>query len=417
MDKLSAKDEAVKWITKPGNNFCALPFIHMAIEANGDIRPCCMGDELKNNDGTHLNIRDKTIEEVYNDSARVELVEAFKNNEQHPNCAVCWSDPYSIRAKFSTFNKHTLEFTTDVMNGKEPEAELKWLEVKPGNRCNLKCRICGVHNSSSWTKDAAALSSPDQKFKETFAYNYTQSCDWIDDPKMWNDIKQLESIEFIHFMGGEPFMVPEHFQLLERLVNSDTDTSEIEIAYNTNGTYFPTEEQFKLYSKFKKVIFGISIDDIGSRFEYQRKLAKWNEVKENIKMFQQKQEHNKIEVNLDPTISVYNIFYLDEIEAEFLALGFPLTKYHDHFVTGGSTDCRMLPIEIKNAILLKLKDDPSQWVQAGLKFLAFDSTPHKDTFNRFVDQTIKLDELRKEKFEDTFSAYFELLKPYWRDTE
>ena len=29
MDKLSAEDEAVKWLNKPDNNFCAMPFVHM----------------------------------------------------------------------------------------------------------------------------------------------------------------------------------------------------------------------------------------------------------------------------------------------------------------------------------------------------------------------------------------------------
>ena len=104
-------------------------------------------------------------------------------------------------------------------------------------------------------------------------------------------------------MGGEPFMVPEHFQLLERLVEDPSiDTSTIAIGYNTNGTYFPTEENINLYKNFKKVHFALSIDDVGARFEYQRKLAKWEEVKLNIINFK-KISHNTVRfsANMDTT--------------------------------------------------------------------------------------------------------------------
>ena len=291
-------------VNATGNNFfCALPFTHMAIEANGDIN-CCMGD-------VDLNIKDKTIQQVYNRPLRLKFIESFKRNEQHPLCKFCWKDP-EPRANFST-SPVAIEVTKQAMNGITPKHELKWLEIKPGNRCNLKCRICGIHNSSTWAKDTAAMWESEVKFKDSNAFKYTQSCDWIDDPKFWNDINELESIEYLHFMGGESFMVPEHFQLLEALINHPTiDTSKIIIGYNTNGTYFPSKENFELYNNFKKINFALSIDDIDDRFNYQRKLADWKEVKSNLVNFKQL-DSNKYNVHLDPTISIFNIFYLNEI--------------------------------------------------------------------------------------------------------
>ena len=130
-----------------------------------------------------------------------------------------------------------------------PEKQLKWLEVKPGNRCNLKCRICGVHNSSQWTKDAAAIENLKRhhsypiKFKDSEAFATTKESDWIDDPEFWVNLKGFEKIHYLHFMGGEPFMVPEHFKILERMVADPTiDCSTIDLGYNTNGTYFPTPD-------------------------------------------------------------------------------------------------------------------------------------------------------------------------------
>ena len=81
-------------------------------------------------------------------------------------------------------------------------------------------------------------------------------------------------------------MVPEHLDFLQNLVdNPAIDTSNIFIRYNTNGTYRPTEENIKLWHNFHRIQFLVSIDDFGPRFEYQRKLAIWEEVKANLQYF------------------------------------------------------------------------------------------------------------------------------------
>ena len=53
------------------------------------------------------------------------------------------------------------------MNGATPERNLKWLEVKPGNRCNLKCRICGVLNQACGQKTTITQLNT-QKEEENF---------------------------------------------------------------------------------------------------------------------------------------------------------------------------------------------------------------------------------------------------------
>jgi radical SAM protein with 4Fe4S-binding SPASM domain len=393
-----SKDNVRDWLMQPGNNFCALPFTHMAIEANGDIRPCCMGDEFD------LNIRNKTIQQVYNDPKRLQFVDSFRRNEQHPACHRCWKDP-EIRANFST-SPHAREITKQAMNGITPKHELKWLEIKPGNRCNLKCRICGVHNSSSWTKDAAMLDEPDKKYKDSTPYKYTQSCDWIDDPEFWNDLNQLESIEYLHFMGGEPFMVPEHFQLIKALIDNPTiDTSKITIGYNTNGTYFPSKENFELYKNFKRVNFAISIDDVDERFNYQRKLADWEEVKNNIKNFE-KLNKDQYFAHLDPTISIYNIFYLDEITKAFNDLGYHAFIRQRHFVNSGYNAIHILPERIKNVITEKYKDTNNIWIKRAVEYM--NSQPSDNAlWEKFKNNTNKLDSLRKENFQNTFKEFYE----------
>jgi|11_taG_2_1085331.scaffolds.fasta_scaffold00339_14 radical SAM protein with 4Fe4S-binding SPASM domain len=404
------KRKVKEWMAQPGNNFCALPFIHMAIEANGQVRPCCMGDPFDN-----INVTGNTIEKVYNHPERQEFVQAFKDNKQHPKCNVCWNAPYSIRSRYSS-NDMSIAFTESVMMGNTPEASLQWLEIKPGNRCNLKCRICGIHNSSTWTKDHYILKeNKNIKFKDSFAFNYTQQCNWVDDPNFWNDVTQLDEIRDLHFMGGEPFMVLEHFQLLEKLVAS-RDCSDITIRYNTNGTYYPTDEQWKLYTNFKHVKFQISIDDVAQRFEYQRKEAKWDQVKENLKKFKAvKLLSNSLKGKLqlgalvDPTVNTLNIFYLDTIEKQFKELGYPLGSHADHFVFSGIHDIRNLPTNIKHVINEKYKDSDSKWTPAVLDYM-WTKNQDPEQWKLFIKITKRLDKIRNESFKDVFPEFYNLLK-------
>ena len=265
------EDKVREWLMQPGNNFCALPFSHMAIESNGDIRPCCMGDEFD------LNIRNKTIQQVYNDPTRLQFVDSFRRNEKHQLCYQCWKDP-EIRINMSS-QPEAMEVSEQAMLGNMPEHKLKWLEIKPGNRCNLKCRICGGFSSSKWATEEIKQGSLNAKewLKAGMWPRKTDS--------LWNEVvDMLPQIEHFEFTGGEPFMIQEHFDLLEKSVELG-HAKQQEIHYNTNGTQFPEYAMKHIWPHFKHVEIAFSIDDIRTRFEYQRYGAKWDHVNENIVKF------------------------------------------------------------------------------------------------------------------------------------
>lgn len=415
------------WLCKPGNNFCTMPYAHMAVESDGAVRPCCMGKPL------NINVSGKTMNEVFESKERSDFVDSFDRNEQHSSCSVCWQDPlnkFNTRVKFSSTDE-MMPITEAVMNGATPERKLKWLEIKPGNRCNLKCRICGVHNSSMWTKDYHAgnqymHSELDNfepvPFKESEEFKYTQKCEWIDEPQIWSDIQGLDEVTMIHFMGGEPFMVPEHFQLLENLVNDPRiDTSKTTIRYNTNGTYRPNDEQIALWRKFLRVIFLVSIDDFGPRFEYQRKLAVWDEVKYNLAKFRSLARESwseeegvwKFVAIIDPTVSIFNIWNVGEIADEFARLGHTLNIDMNHFVTGGWNDCRILPKSIKEIITEKHKDHENAWVHQALRYLNQDPLPNKlHDVTLFYKNMMYQDARRNERFVDLWPELYHLLTSY-----
>jgi len=107
-------------------------------------------------------------------------------------------------------------------------------------------------------------------------------------------------------------MIEEHFKFLERLVDQGL-AGNIEIHYNTNGTLYP-EEAPAVWSHFKLVEIALSIDDVGSRFEYQRKNAHWAEVQANVARFKQlRNQQANIRLQVCATVNALNVLYLAEL--------------------------------------------------------------------------------------------------------
>lgn len=356
------KDKIYKWLDT--NNFCVMPFGHIAIESNGDIRPCCLGNTLKKEDGSVLNIENGSIADIIRHPAHIKFRESFLNNEQHPVCHPCWGvnskDRFSGRYVYSSSFK-VQSFVDEIMSGKKPEQKLVWLEIKAGNRCNLACRICGLWNSAKWLKETFDLkklndpSYPD--FKSSYEFNYNQQAKWIDNIDFWQNIDMFEDVKVIHIMGGEPLMIEEHYEMLKAIIDR-YDASKIWLWYNTNGTVIPTAEQEEILNKFGAVHWSLSIDDFGDKFDYQRKGAVWGEVKNNLEYFFSRPNYYS---TIDATINIFNIATLREFILELETMPF-ITSFSPHYVTtpNSPNNVRSLHANIKAELTTYLEQTKSQ---------------------------------------------------------
>jgi hypothetical protein len=90
---------------------------------------------------------------------------------------------------------------------------------------------------------------------------------------------------------------------------------QVEIHYNTNGTQYP-EQGEDIWQHFKHVEIAFSIDDVGSRFEYQRSNAVWTEVCENIQQFRHMRDRLlNMSLQVCCTVNVFNVLYLEDVAA------------------------------------------------------------------------------------------------------
>jgi sulfatase maturation enzyme AslB (radical SAM superfamily) len=224
-----------------------------------------------------------------------------------------------------------IEWNSDV-----PE-QLWFLDLKLGNICNLKCRICGSWSSSKWAQeelDYYPLATADERKKHS-AYVWLRQGQWPrESTEFWNNINQvLPGVRYYEFTGGEPFLIQEHFDLLQRTVDQGY-AHLVDVHYNTNGTQYP-EAAVEMWEKFKHVNIAFSIDDLGARFEYQRYGAKWDAVSNNLDRFLELQKTNpKITLQMCITANIQNILYLPDVMNYVWEKGFRdvyINMLHDPF--------------------------------------------------------------------------------------
>lgn len=303
----------------PHDKFCVLPWISLEASPVGTVRPCCLAEEEITDDaGDKFNLATAQFSTVQNSQYMRDLRQQFVDAKQPATCRKCWREERSGR---TSKRMHTLDRLKHMIPPGDWTVDarpLMFLDLKLGNICNLKCRICGSWSSSTFATEELQWLRYNEDKKDNHHYHMLKQGAWPrENPSFWTEIAQVsDQIRYIEFTGGEPFMIREHFDMLRGLIDLGI-AGNIEIHYNTNGTQYP-EEAEAIWKHFKLVEIAVSIDDVGARFEYQRSNAVWTEVVGNIERFRQLRARNtNIQLQFCCTVNVFNVYYLPEL-ADFV---------------------------------------------------------------------------------------------------
>ena len=357
----------------PHNKFCVLPWVSLETSPIGTVRPCCLAEEeITDNAGDKFNLATAQFSTIQNSQYMRNLRQEFVDAKQPATCRKCWREERSGR---TSKRMHTLDRLKHMIPEQEWTVDAKplmFLDLKLGNICNLKCRICGSWSSSQFATEELANLVPDEDKKASFHYTMLRQGAWPrENPVFWKELAGIaDQIRYLEFTGGEPFMIEEHFELLRSLVSSGLAPN-IEIHYNTNGTQFPVDAQF-VWQYFKTVEIAFSIDDVGDRFEYQRTNAKWDEVTANIAKFRElRSQHKNIQLQVCSTVNVFNVCYLEELSHWIDQQNFDFVYWnmmHEAYYFSIST----LPESAKRVIIQRLQ-------------LAQVSPWHRQEFDRIIN--------------------------------
>jgi MoaA/NifB/PqqE/SkfB family radical SAM enzyme len=340
----------------PHPKFCVLPWISLETSPVGTVRPCCLAEEeIVDDAGNKFDLNTANFGNIQNSRYMQDLRQQFLDQKRPQSCRKCWREESAGR---TSKRMHTLDRLKHMIPDSDWTADAKplmFLDLKLGNICNLKCRICGSWSSSTFATEELQWLRRNEDRKDNHHYHMLRAGAWPrENPTFWSEIEGVvDQIQYIEFTGGEPFMIQEHFDLLQRLVDRGL-AGGIEIHYNTNGTQWPKSAEH-IWRHFKTVEIAFSIDDVGDRFEYQRTNAVWTDVCENIERFRDMRVRNpNIRLQVCTTVNVFNVYYLEAVANWIDTQAFDFVYWnmmHEAYYFSIST----LPDSAKQAIAVHLQ--------------------------------------------------------------
>jgi hypothetical protein len=256
------------------------------------------------------------ISKIWNGPEHNELKHCIENDISIPGCDVCYkAEAQGLESRRQGSKKLHEQFHTDTKIDLDGPTSL---DYSVGNLCNLKCVICGPHNSSKWIPDYQAMYP--MKSIEEFKYEKFNQIE-ITDPAV------LKNIKNVHFHGGgEPLLSDAHVKLLKN-IQQVKGLDDVRVFYNTNGTQTVSDEILNLWEKCKLIELYFSIDDVGERFNYQRTGADWDLISKNLKWYYNNMPHNHM-FNINCVWSYLNFYYLNELN-EWWKNNFSANRYGD----------------------------------------------------------------------------------------
>jgi MoaA/NifB/PqqE/SkfB family radical SAM enzyme len=283
------------------DTMCVFPFKHLEINHQGAARPCCV---YKNQIGQ---VPTQSIKEIFYSDKMENLRNDFLNGIKPNDCSHCWNlEDNNLRS----FRQANLDLDKYQLYTKWISTPAVYsLDLKPGNVCNFKCRICNSRSSSLYAGEQLAKSTnPESKIR---IQQLIDGSRWFENNETFvQEFEELVGqIENLDFYGGEPFLLKNLKSMLSKAINVGR-AQHIRLHFNTNGSIFPAH-LLDIFKKFKHVDMAISLDCVGKRFEYERG-GVWTEIEENLKKLRQLAD-DQFNVYLFPTVNIQNVLYLDEL--------------------------------------------------------------------------------------------------------
>ena len=433
--------------------FCPLPWNSINLRNNGDLRICCNTNSyspqrgiMTKEDGTPYNAGKDDWNEARNADILKEVRVSMMKGEWHPECTRCKKEEESgMRSRREYENDDWGKYSGDISLEKmlpiteedgtldTSKQDIEFMDIRYGNFCNLKCRMCGPTDSHKWYDDFVKTTGRThykdthetiQLTKNAKGKWHTDQYDWFQDNDIyWDNFeKYAPDAKKLYIVGGEPLIIDEHQESLERLVASGK-AGKIQLEYNTNLTMVP-DRLVHLWEQFKQIRIGVSIDGIGDVFNYQRTPAKFDAVYANM-MTLQNNERINLKAWFAYTVTPMNVFHTaDFMKWKLTESG--LDKFNP--ITGPRPvithhmchspkyyNVKVLPQYLKDQVAEHYQEH-RDWVLTtdfsdkvknnfikvltGIETFMMSEDYSEEWLDHFVDQTVKLDEIRNQNILD-----------------
>lgn len=395
--------------------FCMLPWVHIHSLPNGNVSPCCISypSEFTGAVEENSSLID-LVNSVKQSALRVDML----NDKPSKICDQCYQSEnlgqYSFRQQvnrsYEQYYQESVELGTDAQ-GRLNNFKMRYFDFRFDNICNFKCRSCTQDYSSQWEQE-------NKRYKADYI-----PIRQVKSKRLFKDIiDQIENLHEAYFAGGEPLITEEHYILLESMIKQGR--TDIILRYNTNLSNFKFKDKdiIGLWKQFEHPIqIGASIDHYGTRAEYIRHGTDWDKIQANIFLLKEELP-GKLYFNICSVLSVYNVLSMYDFFDYMIS-----NKLYDpntdgtfqlyHLSHPSYLSAHLLPVEDKHRAVEQFYklieyfrpivihenrfNEIEQRLLDTINFLN-DSKNNSKYLPQFIQETKRLDTIRKENFAQAF---------------
>lgn len=324
---------AGNWKDHP--TFCAIPWSHQLVDTDGKLMSCCFIDDHHG----HVS----TMDQDWNNQKMKDLRRALVSGERPGACHRCWrvedqGMPSHRNHRTATWFRYEPDAEGIVDRSLDRDYEVEeapsYLEVRLGNLCNLKCKMCWPKSSSQLVKDAKQLLKLDperyRKYHGGEEHLLDLSFDWYEDPEAWAQIDAIMPyMKRMSFTGGEPTMIKQYIPFLQKVVDQGY-AQDILLDFSTNLTNI-SDDLVRALSGFKSTTISFSVDATGSVYEYIRYPAKWDTIRSNMIDLLERTRGTNVQCKINLVVQSYNILTLPAHLEQLIEINETHNDKHDGF--------------------------------------------------------------------------------------
>lgn len=305
-------------------SFCAVPFVSIMVNTDTTVRYCCMAgsnNKLRKEDGKFYTCKDNIVSDAWNSADMRDIRKAMIAGDKVDGCKVCYLQEESgrISNRQHSINEWRWRIGEKELQDRVQQAadndgklidDIVYLDLRLGNLCNLKCRMCNPWNSSQIWKEHQDIVEHDTEYSDVwkktfgkFPLHVVDEQQWFDHDILWDQVIALiPTLKKVYMTGGEPTLIKNNFKFMQSCI--EQGRKDITLFFNTNCTN--VNKQFlELISQFDQVCINASMDGIGIVNEYIRAPSDWNQISTNIEKLAQLKN---VVLGINPTVQVYNVF-------------------------------------------------------------------------------------------------------------
>ena len=357
--------------------FCVFPFVHFLAGPTEHWRLCCVAQEgIVNENKKPYLLQNHSPKELWNSEGMKRVRKKMWEGKKLSQCRHCYYQESVNRKSYrQRSNEEWLKHSNvrkiiseSVKNEFHVKENPLYIDLRPGNLCNLRCRMCNPGNSSKIESEWRELRD-NKDFQKSIGirssmfkskWNKSKEIPWEKRKEFWAGMEDwMEGLTQLYLTGGEPTLIENNWKLIDRLIEIKRSQF-VNLIFNINCTRIP-QSLLNTFDHFKNVCLNLSLDGFGPVNDYIRDPSRWNQIENNVKQLLRAAKGKSVDFRITPVVQVYNILDLSELFrwADDLEEEFSRKIAVELLILDNDPSCldiRILPENVREVALKRIKD-------------------------------------------------------------